>query len=150
MRKENEMSIVARITAAVVLIPVLMFGVYVIIHGHLTPGGGFPGGAVMATGVVMFLIVFGNLKGINDQLFILLESLGLIGFALLAFLGISKGFFNNFLANTNSIFGMSVSFGANPGYINTGGVIPLMNMAVGLEVFAALSLIVFIMFKRGE
>jgi len=148
MEKENEMSIVARITAAVVLIPVLIFGLYIVIHGHLTPGGGFPGGAVMATGVVMFLVVFGNLKGINDQLFILLESIGLIGFALLAFLGLPKGFFNNFLANTNGIFGMSVGFGTNPGYLNTGGVIPLMNMAVGLEVFAALSLIVFIMFKR--
>ena len=35
----------------VLMLPIIMaFGAYLVIHGHLSPGGGFQGGAVMATG----------------------------------------------------------------------------------------------------
>lgn len=34
----------------------LVFGLYVVTHGHLTPGGGFQGGAVMATGTALLIV----------------------------------------------------------------------------------------------
>ena len=34
----------------------LVFGLYVVLHGHLTPGGGFQGGAVMATGAALMVV----------------------------------------------------------------------------------------------
>jgi len=139
--------------AAGILFPfVLIFGFYIVAHGHLTPGGGFQGGAVIATGIVLLIAAFGAgeigrrispgaLKGS--------EALGLllfIGTAAAAF-GFGGTFFANWLANGGAVFGNVVPFGPNPGDLNTGGVIPLMNLAVGIEVLGALSVIVMLMFK---
>jgi len=37
---------------------VILFGVYVILHGHLTPGGSFPGGVIIASGIALLVISF--------------------------------------------------------------------------------------------
>jgi multicomponent Na+:H+ antiporter subunit B len=53
------MDVIVR-TASKVLLPfIIVFGVYIIFHGHLTPGGSFPGGAVMASAVALFAVAFG-------------------------------------------------------------------------------------------
>lgn len=147
----NEMSKIVRTIACILIVPGIMFGLYVIMHGHLTPGGGFQGGAVIATISALFIIAYGErIKGILDRdILSLAEGLGLLAFISLAFLGLSATFFHNFLVNEGAIFGDSVS-GINPGYLNTGGVIPLMNLAVGLEVFSALSLIVLVMYLSSK
>ena len=44
------MSVIVRTVCNVFTWFLMVFGAYVIIHGHLTPGGGFQGGAVVATG----------------------------------------------------------------------------------------------------
>jgi energy-converting hydrogenase B subunit I len=150
--KEQGMSLIVKTIACIVSVPAITFGLYVILHGHLTPGGGFPGGAVIATVVALFLVSFGKERlreNLSKRFLSALESIGLIIFIGLAFMGLSSTFFRNFLANSGEIFGMSIPFGANAGYLGTGGTIPLMNLAVGLEVFAALSLILVLMFISG-
>jgi multisubunit Na+/H+ antiporter MnhB subunit len=148
------MSAIVKTVACLLVVPITVFGLYVILHGHLTPGGGFPGGAVMATMIALLLVAFGkegSKRMKRKDLLSSAESLGLLAFAAMAFIGISVTFFSNFLANTGGMFGMFMPFGPNQGYLLSGGVIPIMNIAVGLEVFAALSAIVIIMFNhRGE
>jgi len=51
------------------------------------------------------------------------------------------------IMGTGLFFGNAIQFGANPSFLGTAGVIPLMNIAVGLEVFAALSIIVVLIFS---
>lgn len=130
----------------------LIFGLYVVTHGHLTPGGGFQGGAVMATGVA--LMVVANRFSADDTkkqyaLSKWLETFGLILFLSLAFLGLIKGgaFFQNTLANAGGWFGAVCEPGPNGGHINTGGTVPLMNIAVGVEVLGGISIILFAMLK---
>ena len=44
-------------TSADLLFPfIFVFGFYVVLHGHLTPGGGFQGGAVLATGFILLFV----------------------------------------------------------------------------------------------
>jgi energy-converting hydrogenase B subunit I len=142
------MSVVVRTIANISFPFILIYGLYVIAHGHLTPGGGFQGGAVVASGLVLMLIAYNAEwveKRIKESNLSVFESLGALGFIILAFLGIYFGgmFFTNFLAGTDFIFGMiPVNGAAN---INTGGTLPLMNFAVGLKVIAGLFAIVFIM-----
>jgi multisubunit Na+/H+ antiporter MnhB subunit len=148
-RGETGMSVIVRNTACVLLIPITVFGLFIILHGHLSPGGGFAGGAVTATVIAMFLVAFGRdstEKMPRRRVLTELESLALVLFALMAFLGLGATLFKNFLADSVFPFGMTVPFGPNPGYLGTGGVIPLMNMYVGMEVFAALSLVVLVMY----
>jgi multicomponent Na+:H+ antiporter subunit B len=148
--EDQGLSFIVKNTACLLAVPITIFGLYIIMHGHLTPGGGFPGGAVMATVAALFAVAFGKEffgRAMRRDFLSLLESIGLAAFALLAFLGLGSTFFRNWLLGTGLFFGDVVPFGANPGFLGTAGVIPLMNIAVGLEVFAALSIIVVLIFS---
>jgi multicomponent Na+:H+ antiporter subunit B len=72
------------------------------------------------------------------------ESAGLVMFAGVALIAIGLGttFFYNYLANSGLLFGMSIPFGPNPGELNTAGVLPLMNIAVGIEVWGGLAIVI--------
>jgi len=152
MKRNDGPSVIVRMSACVLAIPAFTFGLFVIAHGHLTPGGGFAGGAVAATLVALILAAGGRKAagGISNGVLSVMEAVGLMAFALLGLLGLGTTFFWNFLANSGSLFGAQVPFGINPGDINTAGVLPLMNFAVGFEVFAALSLVMVVMFRYGE
>lgn len=144
------MSKIVRFSADLLYPGILIFGLYVIMHGHLTPGGGFQGGAVIATAVALIAVAYSydEVLGMVRKLrFIVQESGGLVLFLGIALAAVALGttVFANYLANTGMLFGLAVPFGPNPGELNTGGVMPLMNIAVGLEVWGALSLVVLYM-----
>jgi len=148
------MSKIVRTVANQLMVFVLVFGLYVIMHGHVTPGGGFQGGAIIASGVVMLIVAFGSgqiKKFLRERRLSLVESSGALLFILVAFAGIGTVFFYNFLVGSR-IFGGIPPTGSNPGDIWTGGVIPLMNLAVGLKVTAGLSaaVLALALFSSGE
>lgn len=140
--------------AARLLVPLIfIFGFYVVVHGHLSPGGGFQGGAIVATGVALLVASFALAEGEaflpsvkNIKLF---ESAGLILFICTALAGIAvaSGFLVNWLNGAGGLFGNAVAYGITSGDIWTGGVIPILNIAIGFEVFGALSVVVLYMFK---
>ncbi len=148
------MSKIVRTVANQLMLFVLVFGLYVIVHGHVTPGGGFQGGAVIASGVVMLIVAFGSghiKKSLRERRLSVVESSGALLFILVAFIGIGTVFFYNFLVGSR-IFGDIPPTGPNPGNVWTGGVIPLMNVAVGLKVMAGLSaaVLALALFSSGE
>jgi energy-converting hydrogenase B subunit I len=138
-------------TAANVLLPfILVYGFYIVLHGHLTPGGGFQGGAVIATSLVLLFVAYSYddiVQRIKIRSLHSTETLGLLLFILTALIALTLGatFFTNWLVNSGMIFGNPVAFGPNPGDLSTAGVIPIMNVAVGIEVLGALSVIVLYM-----
>ncbi|HEC91524.1 MAG TPA: sodium:proton antiporter, partial [Candidatus Atribacteria bacterium] len=97
---------------------IIVFGFYVIVHGHLTPGGGFQGGAIAASAFALLLVSYGSLitkKFLKKEFLSIMESTGLTMFIVLAFLGLGITFFYNFLANTGGWFGNTPVIGPNPG-----------------------------------
>jgi len=141
------MSKIVRTISNLLILFILTFGLYVIMHGHLTPGGGFQGGAVFASGIALLIVAFGSYniqKKLKEHHFSILESSGAMIFIGLAFGGIATVFFYNFLVGS-PLFGHIPPPGSNPGDIWTAGIIPLMNIAVGLKVIAGLSVIVLVM-----
>ncbi len=142
------MSRIVRTVTDFLIVPIIVFGIYLVLHGHLTPGGGFQGGAVIASSTALLIIAYGSL-GKHKKDLSSIEALGLTMFILIALMGIGSTMFYNYLAGTGGIFGGIVPEGPNPGYINTGGTVPLMNIFVGLEVAAALSLIIWMMSKEA-
>jgi energy-converting hydrogenase B subunit I len=148
------LSKIVRTVANQLILFILIFGLYVIAHGHLTPGGGFQGGAVVVSGVVMLLVAFSSedlKKSVRERILSIMESTGALIFAILGFAGLGTVFFYNFLVGS-PIFGRIPPTGPNPGDFWTGGFIPLMNFAVGLKVIAGLSAVVLAiaLFARGE
>ena len=148
------LSKMVRTVANQLIVFIVIFGLYVIAHGQVTPGGGFQGGAVIVSGVVMLLVALNASelkKSLRESRLSIMESTGALIFAALAFAGIATAFFYNLLVGT-PIFGHVPPTGANPGDIWTGGVVPLMNLAVGIKVVAGLSAVVLAMalFSSGE
>jgi len=139
---------------------VLIYGLYIIAHGHLTPGGGFQGGAVVASGCAMILVSYGSIwtmKKVKEKQLSILESAGAVSFIVLGFLGLVYGsiFFNNYLVGNDYLFGEVPAIKSTLANFNTAGILPLMNFAVGLKVIAGLFAIVLVMAyatskKKGE
>jgi len=146
---QDGMSVIVRTVTRFVYGLILVFGFYVIMHGHLTPGGGFQGGAVVASAFALLLVALGTagVKGhLNKHLLQSLEEVGALAFLGLAFAGIGTAFFYNLLANTGGgFFGVGVPAGPNAGVLNAGGLVPLMNWAVGLKVMTGIACIVIVM-----
>jgi multicomponent Na+:H+ antiporter subunit B len=111
---------------------ILLLGIYIFIHGHLTPGGGFQGGAIIASGFLLNYIGCFK-KRISEKGINILESLGGTIFILIGLLGLlfSGYFLSNFLPK---------------GTINTlvsGGIIPLLYIVIGLKVSVELAGIIY-------
>jgi energy-converting hydrogenase B subunit I len=146
---EKGMSVIVRTVTRFIYGLILVFGFYVIMHGHLTPGGGFQGGAVVASAFALLLVAFGaaGLKGrLNKKILQTLEEIGALAFLGLAFAGIGTAYFYNLLAGSGTpFFGVPVAYGPNAGILNSGGLLPLMNWAVGLKVMTGIACIVIVM-----
>lgn len=119
-------------TAVQFLLPIVMlFGVYIFINGHLTPGGGFQGGAVIASGALLLFLALPNAKlhhGIMGEL----ESFSGFSYVLVGLLGVllAGGFLDNRFLPLGD-FGRLLSAGA----------IPLIYVLIGLKVGTELSVV---------
>lgn len=147
---DEGMSKIVKTIANITFPFIMIFGLYIIAHGHLTPGGGFQGGAIVASALAMLLIAYGSSWAFNKakkKNLSILESIGAVAFIGLALLGLIFGavFFNNFLTGENILFGEIPEYLSTDANINTGGMIPWMNFAVGIKVIAGLFGIVLFM-----
>lgn len=109
---------------------VQMFGLYVIFHGHLSPGGSFSGGIVTSLGLIAFSLVFGierSEEKITERMTTLIESFGALWYGAMGLVGILRG--TSFLMNKGS----GISLGV-PGKLYSGGLILLITLGVGLKV----------------
>ncbi|MEA1914846.1 MAG: MnhB domain-containing protein, partial [Campylobacterota bacterium] len=120
-------------TGVKVLFPlIILFGLYIIIHGHLSPGGGFQGGVIIGSGFLLMFLAFGNKFKLNHTIIALFEALSGASFVLVGVLGalVVNRFFGNFLPL------------GNMGELFSGGVIPLIYIFVGLKVAAEITALV--------
>jgi multicomponent Na+:H+ antiporter subunit B len=117
-------------TATELLLPmVMLFGTYVFLNGHLSPGGGFQGGAIIASGT-MFLLLALPESHISRLLVALTESLSGFSYVVIGVLGVvmAGGFLDN------RIMGLGTY-----GNLFSAGAIPLIYTLVGLKVGFELS-----------
>ncbi len=120
--------------AALLVGPVLVLGLYVIAHGHLTPGGGFQGGVIVAAGLLLayaggHAFALGRIRA--EPLLEAAEAAGAGAFAVLAVSGLVVG-----AAALENVLPLGTA-----GQLLSGGTIPVSNVAVGLEVAGAVALV---------
>ena len=135
MKMESDMGLIVKTTARATIPLIGIFGSYIVMHGHLTPGGGFQGGATIAGAGILFLLAFGldeMKERYNPHLYSSLEGLGGLAFLGVAMLGFSVAFFYNKLWHTGPFLN------GKPGTLLSAGYLPIMNLAVGLKVFTGL------------
>ncbi len=122
---------------------VLLFGCYVMLNGHLSPGGGFQGGVVLASGIVFIAIgrreggvggIDPSRRAFDPDTLTVVETIAFASVLLLAFSGVGSG-----------------GFTANP--IATGGALPpvgfiiAMNVAIGLKVGSGVALLCVLLLR---
>ena len=133
------MTIIVKTIASWVKVLIFLFGIYIIVFGHLTPGGGFAGGVILASSYVLLMLAFGREfveKNLSLPLASKLDCIGAFLFALIAILGLVLGgsFFANFLYQK--------FLPGQPLNLISAGTIPLSNLAIGLKVGASLFLVI--------
>lgn len=144
-RKEAGMTLIVKTITRLTVGLILLYGIYIVCHGHLSPGGGFAGGVIIALSFVHLMLAFGKdvaLKKLSSSFAGLLESLGALMFLSIAMLGYVGGyFFLNFFSKKGMPF-----------HLFSAGIIPLCNIAISLKVGAGLFAIfvVLILCKTKE
>ncbi len=118
--------------AEVVLPLIFLFGAYVIMNGHLSAGGGFQGGAVVASGVMLLMLAY-PFGSINHGFLSTTESLAGVFYVLIGIAGMVFG--NGFLDS-------HILPRGNFGTLLSAGAIPLISALLGIKVGAELSVII--------
>jgi multicomponent Na+:H+ antiporter subunit B len=126
-RHVPETSLPVRVTGLGLVAPTILVGIYIVAHGHQTPGGGFQGGVILATALLLIYLSadYMTMRAVGPLwLLELAEGAGAAGFALIGVSGLVAGgaFFENFLGK------------GTPGELVSSGTIPLSNAAVALAV----------------
>jgi len=121
--------------------PIFIFGIYVILNGHLSPGGGFSGGAVIGAGLILYLNAYGFKK---TGRFFILKTHKVVSIIALGFYSLSKSY--SFYTGANHI--ESIIPKGTPGDILSSGLILPLNIAVGMVV-ACTMYGFYTMFRKG-
>lgn len=128
--------------AAFVLCPIIfIFSIYVILNGHLSPGGGFSGGAILGAGLILYVSAYGFKK---TQRFFNELVYKVAKITALCMYGIIGSYF--YITGANGIEN-HIPLGT-PGHILSGGIILPIDICVGLEV-ACTMYAFYALFRRG-
>jgi multicomponent Na+:H+ antiporter subunit B len=120
-------SALVRLVALTMVGPTVLLAIYITAHGHLTPGGGFQGGVIAATALLLVYLGsdYERMRRLRPTALVeTAKASGALAFVLIGIVGlvVSGAFLENFLPL------------GHPGDLVSAGTIPLLSLAVGLEV----------------
>ena len=130
------MNVIIRTTTKLLFPAITLFGIYIIVHGHLTPGGTFSGGSIMAGAFILYTLAYGLLmteKELKEMVIDILKSSA--GFILI-FIIFTEFFLRRYLVST-----------AVPFTLWSGGSLMFTNIVGGIMVFSGLLMIWYTIVK---
>jgi multicomponent Na+:H+ antiporter subunit B len=129
-RPQDGMTLIVKTVTRITLGLIVLYGLYIVLHGHLSPGGGFAGGVILALSFIHLELAYGRRvtsRKMSESLAATIESGGAVLFLALALLGLAGGaFFLNLLPR------------GEPFHLVSGGFIPLCNVAIMAKVSGGL------------
>lgn len=133
------MTLIVKTVTSLVSAFILLYGIYIVLYGHLTPGGGFAGGVILACCFILLELAFGKgfVAGIvKERTPYILDCVGAFAFLAIALLGYATGgFFINFLVDPAT---RTSGLIAGNHQLFSGGIIAPCNIAIGIKVAACL------------
>lgn len=138
---EPKNDIILQKTACILVPLILIFGIYIVLNGHLSPGGGFSGGAVLGSGLILYLNAFGFEK---TERFFTEKIFRRVTLGALTFYCLAKSY--SFFTGANHLDG-GIPLGT-PGAILSSGLILPLNICVGLVV-ACTMYAFYTLFRKG-
>ncbi|MBU0687338.1 MAG: hypothetical protein KKB81_05750 [Candidatus Margulisbacteria bacterium] len=121
----------------------LLYGCYLISHGHLSPGGGFQGGVIFGSAIILLGLVEGvalTEKRFRENLLSFIKNLGMVTFIVIGFGGILAGsyFLSDWLPK-----------GA-VGTVPSAGQMLLLNLTIGFMVGTGIAVVFYRMINYGS
>jgi multicomponent Na+:H+ antiporter subunit B len=126
------MTVIVKKTTQLIAGIVFLYGIYVILHGHLTPGGGFAGGVILAGSFILLILAYGS-----DFLNLMKEESGATMYENLAILMVLLLALSGLLIGTR-VFFLNWMPKGTVGELVSAGMLPLYNIFVGIEVAASI------------
>ncbi len=90
------MTLIVRTITDFVAAFIVVFGAYIVLYGHLTPGGGFAGGVILACAFILIMLAHGKdvaFARLGERAAHILDSAGALAFLLIGWIGMTAGFF---------------------------------------------------------
>lgn len=137
---------IVRVTSRLVVPFIQLYGIYVVVNGHLTPGGGFSGGAIFGASLVLVAISFNLEAGarqISHQTASLLESGSALGFALTGLVALFMG--SNYLANRAAGFPLG-----ELGELFSAGAIWIITLFIGIKVASTVTTLFYYLIEKEQ
>jgi multicomponent Na+:H+ antiporter subunit B len=134
--------IILRVMAKFFLPLIMLFALYVQFHGDYGPGGGFQAGVIFAAAIVLYTLVFGLAaarKAFSNPILLTLSAIGVLLYAGTGVAALLRG--GNFLG-----YGFLDRVPAQGQHLG----IVLVELGVGLTVFAAMVTIFFAFVGKGR
>ena len=126
----NGMTLIVKTITRLIFGFIVVFAASIILYGHITPGGGFAGGVMLACAFILLVLAMGGkaaLAIITERNLSAWDCIGAFGFLVIALIGLSIGnFFTNFLVR------------GTPLRLISGGTVMWSNIAIGIKVSACL------------
>lgn len=138
---EPKNDVILQTAARILVPPIFIFGIYVILGGHLGPGGGFSGGAIIGAGLILYLNAFGFAK---TERFFTAKTYKKLSVCALGCYCLAKSY--SFYTGANHM--ESVIPLGTPGAILSSGLILILNICVG-TVVAGTMYTFYVMFRKG-
>lgn len=139
---EPKNDIILQKTAKILVPMIILFGIYIILNGHLSAGGGFSGGAVIGAGLILYLNAYGFQK---TEKFFTSKVYKAITCSALTFYCIAKSY--SFFTGANHL--ESFISNGTPGAILSSGLILPLNICVGLVVSCTMYSF-YALFRKGN
>ena len=140
--REPRQNVILKTTSFLLVAMIMVFGCYVILNGHLSPGGGFSGGAILGASLVIYASAYGTARA---RLFLNFKIYCRVVPACLLFYAFAKGY--SFYTGANHIPSI-IPLGI-PGSLFSGGLIMPLNVTVGIIVAFTLY-VIYVLFSTGE
>lgn len=141
IEKQNQ-NVILKYSAMILVPIIILYGIYVVLNGHISPGGGFSGGAMIGGGLMLYALAFGHdkiSKVLNYRSFTAITS-----GALLTYAGMKA---YSFFTGANHLGG-EIPKGIPGAIISSGFILPL-NICVGIIV-ACTMYGFFSLFSKGD
>ncbi len=114
-----------------VIVPFIqVYGIFIVMHGHVSPGGGFSGGSVLGASLILFTLAYGLKeaeKKMSHEVGAVIESSAVLWYIAMGMVGIIMG--GNLFENKSAGFYMGQA-----SYLFNAGMIPLITLGVGMKV----------------
>ena len=152
---KDDSSPILKIMTLPIAIIMIALGIMTILGGHITPGGGFQGGAMIAGAIIFCVVVYGvdgSPIKLSHKFISTLESVGALAYVLLGLAGLALtgSFLYNVGGNLYGVVPQAIAAIFSYPDVTHAGIVPYLNIAVGLKVFVGLSAVViaFSQFKK--